>query len=77
MRQITQEDLANAIGISRQAMVSIEANKYNCSIQVAKILAEFFKVSVDEIFFLPHQPIVYPNVNRTVCPKMIFHEKQT
>lgn len=65
MRNLKQEELAEAIGVSRQSIVSMEADRYDCSVLIAKKLGDFFGVSVDDIFFLPHQPITYPNVNET------------
>lgn len=74
MRNLTQEDLASAIGISRQSMITVEADKYDCSVLTAIKLADFFGVMVHEIFFLPGEEMVYPNVNNQM-PKRVAHEK--
>ena len=63
MRNLKQEEVAAAIGVSRQSIVAMEADKYDCSVLIAKRLARFFGVTVDQMFFLPDEPIVYPNVN--------------
>ena len=48
----TQEELANAIGVSRQTIHAIEKNKFVPSVQTAMRLAQYFKLSVEEIFEL-------------------------
>ncbi len=46
----TQENLANKIGISRQAVISIEKYKYTPSLELAFKIAETFGVSIDVVF---------------------------
>ena len=53
--QITQEDLANALGVSRQTILAIEHGKFNPSIVLALRLARFFGITVEEIFMLREQ----------------------
>ncbi|MEK7134763.1 MAG: helix-turn-helix transcriptional regulator [Patescibacteria group bacterium] len=48
----TQEDLADAIGVTRQTVIAIEKGNYAPSILLALKIARFFKVSVEEIFFI-------------------------
>lgn len=48
----TQEDLAKAIGVSRQTIHAIEKNKFVPSVQTAMRLAQFFKLSVEDLFEL-------------------------
>ncbi|HPF52598.1 MAG TPA: helix-turn-helix transcriptional regulator [Draconibacterium sp.] len=48
----TQEELANAIGVSRQTIHAIEKNKFVPSVQTAMLLAKYFNLSVEEIFEL-------------------------
>ncbi len=49
-RNWTQEDLANKVGISRQAVISIEKYKYTPSLELAFKIAEAFQVSIDVVF---------------------------
>ena len=49
---ITQDDLAKAIGVSRQTVNSIESDRYTPSTVLALKLARYFKTTVDEIFKL-------------------------
>jgi len=50
--QITQEELALAIGVSRQTIIAIEQGKFNPSVRLALLLAEFFNCRVEDIFHL-------------------------
>ena len=47
---ITQEELANALEVSRQTVGSLENGRYNPSIILAFKIALFFEVSIEEIF---------------------------
>ena len=49
-RGIKQEDLANALEVSRQTIGSLENGRYNPSIQLAFNIARFFDMSIEEIF---------------------------
>ena len=48
----TQEQLAQAAGVSRQSVNSIERNRYVPSLELALLLAEIFECSTDDIFHL-------------------------
>ena len=49
-KNLTQEELANLIGVSRQTVNSIEKGKYVPSVLIALKMAEVFGVNVEEIF---------------------------
>ena len=49
---ITQEELAGAVGVSRQTIIAIEKGNYTPSVFLALKLARYFKTSVDKIFEL-------------------------
>ncbi len=49
-RGIRQEELAKALGVSRQTISSLENGRYNPSILLAFKLAKFFGMSIEEIF---------------------------
>ena len=49
-RDWTQADLADKVGISRQAVISIEKYKYTPSLELAFKIAEVFGVSIGEVF---------------------------
>lgn len=69
MRSWTQQELANAAGVSRQSINSIECNRYVPSLPLALAFARIFGCSTDEIFTLKandEQPIPQPSVRRTL-----------
>ena len=49
---ITQQDLADKVGVSRQTINSIESEKYVPSTLLAIKISEVFKTTVNEIFTL-------------------------
>jgi len=49
---LTQQDLANKIGVSRQTINAMESNKYVPSTVLALKIARLFQLSVEEIFLL-------------------------
>ncbi|MBL7704120.1 MAG: helix-turn-helix transcriptional regulator [Taibaiella sp.] len=51
-KEITQEILAQAVGVSRQTIISIESGKYIPSTILALKLARYFNTSVEAIFTL-------------------------
>jgi putative transcriptional regulator len=52
IKNITQADLAEAIGVSRQTINTIESAKYVPSTVLALKIAQYFHTSVEEIFQL-------------------------
>ena len=52
IKDITQQDLAVAVGVSRQTINSIEAARYVPSTVLALKIARYFGKSVDDIFML-------------------------
>ena len=49
-RGIRQEDLAQALGVSRQTVISLEKGKYNPSLALAFRLARYFALPIEAIF---------------------------
>lgn len=49
---MTQQDLAERVGVTRQTIISIERGRYKPSIELALRLARVFGVSVEAIFEL-------------------------
>ncbi len=50
IRGVTQDQLADALDVSRQTISSIENGRYNPSIVVAFRLARFFEMAIEQIF---------------------------
>jgi len=53
-RDLTQEDLAEAVGVARQTIGAIEQGRYDPRLELAFDLAEFFDTTVDELFWREH-----------------------
>lgn len=49
-RKISQEELAQAVGVTRQTITSIEVEKYTASLVLAYKIAQFFGKSIEEVF---------------------------
>jgi len=50
MKNITQEELAEALDVSRQTIISIENGKYDPSLKLAFKISNYFGKSIEEIF---------------------------
>ena len=50
-RDWTQEDLADKLGVTRQAIIAIEKDKYDPSLQLAFRIARVFGEPIERIFF--------------------------
>ena len=48
--KVTQEELASALGVTRQTIISLENGKYNAPLQLAFKIARFFEKSIEDIF---------------------------
>lgn len=51
-RGYRQEDLAAALGVSRQTIIAIENDKYNPTLELAMKLARYLQTTVEELFTL-------------------------
>lgn len=47
---LSQKDLAERLGVSRQTINSIETGKYDPSLPLALAIARFFRTTVEEVF---------------------------
>lgn len=47
---LTQEDLANKIGVRRETILFLEKGKYNPSLKLAHDVAKALKTTIDELF---------------------------
>lgn len=52
---LTQADLAGALGVSRQTVISIESGRYLPSLPLAFRLAQLFEVTLEQLFSLDNQ----------------------
>jgi putative transcriptional regulator len=49
--EMTQQELAKRIGVTRQTVVAIEGAKYSPSLELAFKIARVFNVSLEDVFF--------------------------
>ena len=50
--QMTQQDLADRVGVTRQTIIAIEQGKYSPSLPLAFRIAKVFSVTIEQIFEL-------------------------
>lgn len=51
-RALRQEDLAQALGVTRQTIIAIENDKYDPTLELAMKISRYFGLTVNEIFTL-------------------------
>ena len=50
MHNMTQEQLAEKVGVTRQTIIAVEKNKYVPSLELAFKIAQLFNVRIEDIF---------------------------
>ncbi|MBR4108745.1 MAG: helix-turn-helix transcriptional regulator [Oscillospiraceae bacterium] len=56
-RGILQDDMAKAMGVSRQTISSLENGRYNPSIMLAYKIAKYFKMAIEEVFVFEEEEL--------------------
>jgi putative transcriptional regulator len=51
--EMTQADLADRLGVTRQTVIAIEQGKYSPSLEMAFQIAHVFRVPLDDVFQYP------------------------
>lgn len=54
-RKLSQEELANHVGVTRQTITSLEVGKYNASLLLAHKIAKFFGMTIEEVFLFEEE----------------------
>jgi len=62
-RDLTQEDLARKLGVSRQTINAIETEKYDPSLSLAFKISRLFGRSIEEVFFDVISPEEKPDLS--------------
>jgi putative transcriptional regulator len=52
-REMTQADLADRVGVTRQTIIAIEQGKYSPTLEMAFRIARTFGVGLDDVFHYP------------------------
>ncbi|MEG0215378.1 MAG: helix-turn-helix transcriptional regulator [Hungatella sp.] len=55
--KVTQEELALAVGVTRQTIISLENEKYRASLVLAFKIARFFGKQMEEVFLLEEEEL--------------------
>ncbi|WP_271495772.1 helix-turn-helix transcriptional regulator [Enterococcus sp. 5H] len=50
MERMTQQELADKVGVSRQTIIQLERNRYNPSLLIAYDIASVFEVPIEQLF---------------------------
>ena len=53
--ELTQQELAEKVKVSRQTIIAIEKGKFNPSVKLALLIAKVFDVSIEEIFYFEEE----------------------
>ena len=53
--RISQEELANAVRVTRQTIISLENGKYNASLLLAHEIAKYFGKIIEEVFIFEEE----------------------
>jgi putative transcriptional regulator len=51
--EMTQAELADRVGVTRQTIIAIERGRYSPSLEMAFQIARVFRVRIDEVFSYP------------------------
>ncbi len=54
-RKITQNELADAVNVTRQTVISLENGRYKASLVLAHKIAQFFGVTIEEVFIFDQE----------------------
>ena len=54
-KRVTQNELADAVNVSRQTIISLENGKYNASLILAHKIAKYFGVTIEELFLFDEE----------------------
>ena len=55
LNKVTQDDLAEAVGVTRQTIISLENGKYNASLQLAYKISRYFGKNIEDIFIFEEE----------------------
>ena len=57
-RRLTEEELAEAVGVTRQTIISLESGRYNASLLLAHRLARHFGLAIEDVFLFDEEDSV-------------------
>ena len=54
-RRISQAELAEAVAVTRQTIISLESGRYNASLLLAHKIAQYFNTTIEDIFLFEEE----------------------
>ena len=54
-RRISQAELADAVDVTRQTIISLESGRYNASLLLAHKIAKYFNANIESIFLFDEE----------------------
>ena len=54
-RHISQAELAEAVSVTRQTIISLESGRYNASLLLAHKIAKYFETAIEDIFLFEEE----------------------
>ena len=54
-KKITQDELAKAVEVTRQTIISLENGKYNVSLQLAYKISRYFGTNIEDVFIFEEE----------------------
>ena len=54
-RRISQAELAEAVAVTRQTIISLESGRYNASLLLAHKIAKYFELAIEDIFLFEEE----------------------
>ena len=54
-RRISQAELAEAVAVTRQTIISLECGRYNASLLLAHKIAKYFETTIEDIFLFEEE----------------------
>ena len=54
-RRISQAELAEAVAVTRQTIISLESGRYNASLLLAHKIAQYFETTIEDIFLFEEE----------------------
>ena len=56
-RRISQAELADAVDVTRQTIISLENGRYNASLLLAHKIAKYFGMTIEEVFLFEEEEV--------------------
>ena len=53
--KVTQDELALAVGVTRQTIISLENGRYNASLQLAHKIARYINLKIEDVFIFEEE----------------------